>query len=91
MWILKNEAENADLLVDWVSLKSADSDDTPSVSTGLLYRLELTDDLVDGIWTNAGYTVTGTNGTKIAGFEEVTNAIPTLADQTFIKLKISEP
>lgn len=35
VWVLKNQATEAGLLVDWVSLKSADVDDTPSVPTGL--------------------------------------------------------
>ena len=53
----------------------------------LVYFLETIDDLVSGSWTNSGYSVTGTN---VPGglFDEVTNAIPTVADQTFVRLII---
>ncbi len=58
--------------------------------TNLVYSLEITDDLVYGIWTNLGYTVSGVNtNTGIANFDTVTNSVPTdVKDQQFIKLII---
>jgi hypothetical protein len=59
--------------------------------TNLVYYLETDTDLVsDPVWTNSGYTVTGTNTTLGGDFDEVTNSIPTLKDQTFIKLVIEQ-
>jgi hypothetical protein len=57
--------------------------------TNLVYYLEITDDLVSGIWTNAGYTVTGTNTSSgVAGFDEVINSIPIDDPAKFIRLII---
>jgi hypothetical protein len=57
--------------------------------TNLVYYLEITDDLVSGIWTNAGYTVTGTNTSSgIAGFDWVFNSIPIDDPAKFIRLII---
>jgi hypothetical protein len=58
----------------------------------LSYYLETTDDLVSGNWTNAGYTVTGTNVDGYAtGFDSVTNQISTaVKDAQFIRLIIEE-
>jgi hypothetical protein len=57
-------------------------------NSGLTYSLELTDDLVSGIWTNTGYTETGAG--DIDGiFESVTNEIPIFGKTNeFIRLKI---
>ncbi len=55
---------------------------------GLAYLLETTDNLVSGIWTNAGYAETG-YGTINDDFKAVTNNIPTLGKTTgFVRLKI---
>lgn len=53
----------------------------------LTYYLETEDDLVSGSWTNAGYSVSGTNVTG-GTFDYVTNTIPTTLDKTFIRLMI---
>ena len=42
---------------------------------GLTYRVELTDDLLSGVWTNGGYVEAG-SGIIAANFESVTNRIP---------------
>jgi len=58
--------------------------------SGLTYYLELTDNLVSGIWTNSGYTESGT-GDIDATFEAVTNEISTVGKTNeFIRLKIIE-
>ena len=58
------------------------------LNSGLDYHLELRDDLVSGVWSNAGYAVTGTN--IVAGdFNYVTNEVSTaVKSQQFIKLMI---
>jgi len=53
----------------------------------LVYELELTGDLADGLWINTGYTVTETNGLA-APFIEITNAIPAGDPHKFIRLKV---
>ena len=60
--------------------------------TGISYYLETTTNLVDGIWTNDGYTVLGTNADGYAsGFDAVTNPVSTaMENQRFIHLKIQE-
>ncbi len=55
--------------------------------SGLDYHLELTDDLAGGAWTNAGYTVTGTNVTG-STLDLVTNVTDTVAGSKFIRLVI---
>ena len=55
----------------------------------LAYYLETIDDLVDGIWTNGGYSVTDTNTTG-GTFDFVTNTIPTTADQVFVRLTVED-
>ena len=55
----------------------------------LVYYLELTDDLVDGTWTNSGYAVVGTNITGQT-HDQVTNAVPTSDPSTFIRLTIEQ-
>ena len=57
--------------------------------SGLTYYLELTDDMLYSNWTNSGYTVTGT-GTIDADFDAVTNRVPTVMDERFIRLIIEE-
>jgi hypothetical protein len=57
--------------------------------SGVSYYLELTDDLVSGLWTNSGYTETG-SGPIDAGFEAVTNEIPNAGKTNeFIRLRIT--
>lgn len=58
-----------------------------AISTELNYYIELTDDLVPGSWTNAGYTVSGTNITS-GTLDYVTNRIATDDPQKFIRLII---
>jgi hypothetical protein len=57
-------------------------------NSGLDYHLELSEDLVFGTWTNAGYVVAGTN--IVAGdFDYVTNEVSTTTKpKQFIKLII---
>jgi hypothetical protein len=61
-------------------------------NSGLSYSIELTDDLVDGIWTNIGYEVPGTGTDAFAsGFDAVTNRVSTQDDPAqFIRLIIQE-
>lgn len=57
-------------------------------NSGLLYYLELTTNLVTPVWTNSGYTVTG-SGPLTNGFLSVTNRIETnVKSQQFIRLII---
>jgi len=53
----------------------------------LVYYLETTTNLVSGTWTNSGYTVAATNTTG-GTFDYVTNTIPVVEDETFIRLII---
>ncbi|QHI69085.1 endo-1,4-beta-xylanase [Tichowtungia aerotolerans] len=56
---------------------------------GLSYYLELTPDLAAPAWTNGGYTVLGTNIGYAAGFDAVTNLIPTGAEASqIIRLRV---
>jgi hypothetical protein len=58
--------------------------------TSLDYSLELTDDLVSGVWTNSGYSVLSTS-TLDADFDVVTNQIPDLGKTNqFIRLMIEQ-
>ncbi len=62
---------------------------TDAAARGLGYYLELNINLVSGIWTNSGYAVVGT-GEIGAGFEVVTNLVPTVPFATrFVRLRIS--
>ncbi|MCF7847536.1 MAG: hypothetical protein K9M45_01700 [Kiritimatiellales bacterium] len=54
---------------------------------GLDYHLELTEDLMSNVWTNDGYTETGT-AVIDAAFEYVTNEIPTVLDSRMGRLHI---
>ncbi|NNJ70518.1 MAG: hypothetical protein HKP10_04435, partial [Kiritimatiellales bacterium] len=59
-------------------------------NSGLLYYLELSDNLVSNVWTNTGYTVVG-SGPFTNGLDAVTNQISTDSkDQQFIRLKIEQ-
>ena len=53
----------------------------------LSYYLETTGDLISPDWTNSGYSVVATNVTGDT-FDYVTNTIPTVADKTFLRLRI---
>jgi hypothetical protein len=61
-------------------------------ATALNYYFETTEDLVDGTWASASYTVTGTNVDGYAtGFDAVTNQISTaVKDEQFIRLVIEQ-
>jgi hypothetical protein len=55
---------------------------------GLTYYLELNTNLVTGVWTNSGYTVTGT-GPLETGFEAVSNRVSTaVKSKQFLRLKV---
>jgi hypothetical protein len=58
--------------------------------TNLIYLVETSTNLGSGVWTNAGYSVTGTNVTGGA-YDQVTNKIFTAAPATFIRLKLTYP
>ena len=58
-----------------------------SDDSSLIYRVETATNLVSGIWTNAGYTITGTNVTGHT-LDYVTNAVDTAAGVRFIRLNI---
>jgi hypothetical protein len=55
--------------------------------SGLTYSLELTTDLVSGTWTNAGYSVQGTNVTG-GTLDYVTNLTDMVDSRKFIRLII---
>jgi hypothetical protein len=53
------------------------------------YTLETTTNLISNVWTNSGYTVTGTNEAEgVFGF--ITNLIDTAESKRFIRLKIDQ-
>jgi hypothetical protein len=54
----------------------------------LMYLVETCSNLVSGLWTNAGYSVIGTNVTG-GVYDEVIYSIPGDADETYVRLKIS--
>lgn len=55
----------------------------------LIYQIETSTNLVSGVWTNAGFTAIGTNAT--GGIRnDVTNAVPILNDEAFIRLKVEK-
>ena len=59
-------------------------------NNGLRYYLELSDNLVSNVWTNAGYTVVG-SGPFTNGFDAVTNRVETnVRPEQFIRLMIEE-
>jgi hypothetical protein len=57
---------------------------------GLFYWLETSTNLVDGIWTNAGYAELPDTGVCDADFDAVTNEVSTDESQTFIRLRVKE-
>ena len=62
-----------------------------SGNSGIAYYLETKDNLIFGVWTNAGYAALGTAMDGYAsGFDAVTNQISTTNDQQFIRLMIEE-
>jgi hypothetical protein len=58
-----------------------------ALKRGLIYSFETTLDLVYSDWTNANYEVLGVNETG-EDFDYVTNRIPTIDDESFIKMKL---
>ena len=56
-------------------------------NSGLVYSLELKDNLVIGGWTNSGYMVSGTN-VPGGDLDFVTNVTDTVEDEKFIRLII---
>ncbi len=59
-------------------------------NSGISYTMEVNDDLIYGIWTNANYQPMGT-GIIDSEFNAVTNRIPTdVEDEQFIRLRIEE-
>lgn len=58
--------------------------------TNLIYEVETAADLISNVWTNSGYTVLGTHFTG-GVYDEVTNAVPTVDAQRFIRLKVRSP
>jgi hypothetical protein len=56
----------------------------------LSYIVQTCPNLIAGAWTNTGYTVTGTNITG-GTYDEVTNSVPTIEPQTYIRLQITTP
>jgi hypothetical protein len=72
---------------NWMEYIHVQQSDTNS---GLLYYLELCDNLVSNVWTTNGYIVVG-SGPFTNGFDAVTNRIDTDSkDNQFIRLKIEE-
>lgn len=55
----------------------------------LAYIVKTTDDLVSGVWTNSGYSVIDTNVTG-STLDYVTNTVPVIDPQLFIKLEINQ-
>jgi hypothetical protein len=66
----------------WVYIHPQRSDDD-----SLIYTVETTTNLVSGTWTNAGYSVLGTNQTG-ATLDYVINAVPVENAQMYIRLKV---
>lgn len=56
---------------------------------GLTYKVQTRESLTSGIWLDTGFQIEGTNVTGTI-FDEVTNSIPVVVDQTFVRLKIEE-
>jgi hypothetical protein len=71
----------ADGVFNYVHPQRSDDD-------SLVYIVETSTNLVSGIWTNAGYAISGTNVTG-ATFDYVTNAVSSDLDQIYIRLKMS--
>jgi len=61
---------------------------TDAAARGLAYGLELNTNLVSGTWTTNGYSESGF-GDLGNGFESVTNQVPTIQTNQFIRLRLS--
>jgi hypothetical protein len=56
---------------------------------GLIYSIEINDDLAYGTWTNSGYTVEGVGENVFgSGFDAVTNQIPIDLSEKFMRSKV---
>jgi hypothetical protein len=55
----------------------------------LICTVETSTNLMDGVWTNDGYTVTGTNVTGNT-LNYVTNDVDTAENERFIRLNIGQ-
>jgi hypothetical protein len=60
------------------------------LNSGLSYWLETSDNLLSNDWKTSGYVELPMVGKLDPDFEAVTNEIPSIGNQTFIRLKISE-
>lgn len=58
------------------------------LNAGLVYWLETSTNLVSNVWTNGGYTELPATGMLDPEFESVTNEVPVILPQTFIRLMI---
>ena len=56
-------------------------------NSGLAYSFEFSADLVSGLWTNSGYTISGTNVTG-NNLDFVTNVVDATEETKFIRLNI---
>ncbi len=57
-------------------------------NSGLNYWLETSTNLVSNVWTNRGYTELPAVGNINADFDAVTNQLPIVMEETFIRLRI---
>ncbi|HKL22298.1 MAG TPA: hypothetical protein VJ904_10855, partial [Tichowtungia sp.] len=55
----------------------------------LIYTVETTTNLIDGVWTDDGYTVIGTDVTG-GTLNFVTNEVDAVENEKFIRLKIEQ-
>jgi hypothetical protein len=81
-WPMHREMQ--DLGTNYVELIHYERSD--AAARGLFYHVETVDDLVGGVWTNAGVLLIG-EGPFDSAFNTVTNRIPILDDQGFIRLR----
>ncbi len=61
-----------------------------TTDSGLTYHLETAGNLVPGDWSNSGYTTSSTAGVINDQFEAVTNWVPLVDQQKYIRLVIEE-
>jgi hypothetical protein len=54
----------------------------------LIYTVETSTNLVSGVWTNAGYSIIGTNVTGEI-LDYMTNAVPADNEQMYMRLKVT--
>ncbi|QBG46738.1 hypothetical protein EGM51_04750 [Verrucomicrobia bacterium S94] len=78
VYVVDNQAESNVFKYVYVRLTDPDS--------GIIYRLEVSDSLSSTNWADTGYTVSV--GTESNGFESVTNSIPMVGTNQFIRLLI---